>query len=659
MSRFPIGRTPRAVRAEPQSCYCPAMFERVRLVKDFDEAFESTMKLRAANPRTDAPYVVGSATDPAEQRADRVADRGMATLQQSEVSPAISMPRSIEGTRIRRSVATATVGQTGGEVDQSMSSELDRAIGRGRPFEPTVQRSVEQATCQDVGDVRIHTDTHADRMAQRIQASAFTVNRDIFFAAGQYRPDTAEGLHRVLHESAHLMESDSRVRRMTIRREVSVTTTDLDGSFKHRTGVAGMRAAMSGAEIPKIRDGLKAYHASKGKGSEKKKMAALQSLVKHTDLWLAKHSRASDAGERARINLIDSIRTQASMEYARAQAEAIYMGDASAKANNNSTKKGAGSNPLQNLSHTAAFKDGSTLYGDRSSTADKMKGGGKAKTKRDQLVAAGELGAVDAATTKAMDAALDSLSPAEHAAIHTYTGADYRYINPNTGGWGVGDFGAGKDSTVSADVGKANRQKFEEAGLHGGFMAEAFRKLPIWKGTTYRGITMEQDFLGLTTGSAYTPKEFWSTSEARSVAKNFLNISAATARSEGKNVKVAVMCTISVSNARDVSRLSDAPEELEILLPPSSQLAIGNRRRLVRGTDDDVIKQQFGDAFFASHTNITDFWLIGLTQRFSGDDDVVGAYPPMKSPAGPRPTRKGLPSIPAGGMPALPKRAGA
>jgi hypothetical protein len=637
------------------------MFERVRRIEELDEVFESTANSPITATRAHAPYVVGDANDVAEHRADTVADRGMATLQQRRASNAPSMPTSAEGTRIRRSVATAAVGQSGGEVDQAMSSELDNAVGRGRSFEPTVQRAVEQATGQEVGDVRIHTDAHADRMAHRIQANAFTVNRNVFFAAGQYRPDTSDGMHQVLHESAHLMESRGPVRRNTIRRQISVTTNDLDGSFKHRTGVAGLRASMSGAEIPKIRDGLKSYHSAKGKGSEKKKMAALQSLVKHTDSWLAKHSRASDAGERARIDLIDSIRTQASMEYARAQAEAIYMGDASVKANNSAaSKQGPGSHPLQNLSHTAAFKDGSTLYDDRSSTADAMKGGGKAKAKRDQLVGAGELGAADAATTKAMDAALQSLSPAEHAAINTYTGADYRYINPNTGGWGVGDFGAGKDSKVTADVGKANRQKYEEAGLHGGFMAEAFRKLPIWKGTTYRGMTMEQDFLGLTTGSAYTPKEFWSTSEARSVAKNFLNVSAMTAKSEGKNVKIAAMCTISVSNARDVSRLSDAPEELEVLLPPSSQLTIGTRTCLVRGKDDDVIKQKFGDTVFNTHPNITEFWLIDLTQRFSGDDDVVGAYAPMKAPKGkPKPARKGLPAIPSGGMPALPKSPGA
>ena len=107
----------------------------------------------------------------------------------------------------------ASIGAGGGETDSTLSRDIDVARRGGRRIEPRVQADVQRATGHDVSDVKIHTDTQADQAAQRIQASAFAVGRDIFFAEGQYRPDTDRGMHTLLHESAHTMNSSDGLQR--------------------------------------------------------------------------------------------------------------------------------------------------------------------------------------------------------------------------------------------------------------------------------------------------------------------------------------------------------------------------------------------------------------------------------------------------------------
>ncbi len=51
--------------------------------------------------------------------------------------------------------------------------------------------------------VRMHTGSAAAAAARMLRASAFTIGRDIYFGAGQYRPETARGLGLLAHELTH------------------------------------------------------------------------------------------------------------------------------------------------------------------------------------------------------------------------------------------------------------------------------------------------------------------------------------------------------------------------------------------------------------------------------------------------------------------------
>ena len=52
----------------------------------------------------------------------------------------------------------------------------------------------------------MHTDEHAARSADSINARAFTVGRDIVFGAGQHSPVTHDGKNLLAHELVHIVQ---------------------------------------------------------------------------------------------------------------------------------------------------------------------------------------------------------------------------------------------------------------------------------------------------------------------------------------------------------------------------------------------------------------------------------------------------------------------
>lgn len=76
----------------------------------------------------------------------------------------------------------------------------------GRPLDPPTRAFMEQRLGHDFSRVRVHTDSQAAASANAVQARAYTVGRDIVFAAGQHRPETLEGQHLLAHELTHVLQ---------------------------------------------------------------------------------------------------------------------------------------------------------------------------------------------------------------------------------------------------------------------------------------------------------------------------------------------------------------------------------------------------------------------------------------------------------------------
>jgi hypothetical protein len=102
-------------------------------------------------------------------------------------------------------------GPAGPEVEHGIA---DARRDGGRPLDGVVRRPMEQVMGADLSHIRVHTDDRAHAMNQALGARAFTLGSDVFFRAGEFRPDTDAGLRTLAHESAHVLQQDpSRVRR--------------------------------------------------------------------------------------------------------------------------------------------------------------------------------------------------------------------------------------------------------------------------------------------------------------------------------------------------------------------------------------------------------------------------------------------------------------
>ncbi len=83
------------------------------------------------------------------------------------------------------------------------------AGGGGAPLPASARAPFERSLGQDLGEVRVHTGAESQQSAQALGAKAFTTQRDIHFAAGQYQPDTPAGQSLLAHEVAHAVQQSS------------------------------------------------------------------------------------------------------------------------------------------------------------------------------------------------------------------------------------------------------------------------------------------------------------------------------------------------------------------------------------------------------------------------------------------------------------------
>lgn len=81
------------------------------------------------------------------------------------------------------------------------------AKGGGAALDVSQRARMEQSLGGDLSSVRIHTGPESAGAAKSLRARAFTVGRDVHFAAGQFEPGTKEGDHLLAHELAHTLQS--------------------------------------------------------------------------------------------------------------------------------------------------------------------------------------------------------------------------------------------------------------------------------------------------------------------------------------------------------------------------------------------------------------------------------------------------------------------
>ena len=76
----------------------------------------------------------------------------------------------------------------------------------GEPLDASTRGFMEPRFGHDFSQVRVHTDARAADSANAIGARAYTAGYDVFFAAGQFSPVSAEGKKLLAHELSHVLQ---------------------------------------------------------------------------------------------------------------------------------------------------------------------------------------------------------------------------------------------------------------------------------------------------------------------------------------------------------------------------------------------------------------------------------------------------------------------
>lgn len=209
---------------------------------------------RCAGDAVHPKLTVGSANDPLEHEADRVADQVMRMpdstvprvsetdeeeellqpklmtddtafqLQRQtepeeedelvqtkpladQITPLVQ--RQVEPEEDEEIVQTKDNGENTPCARHDLQAQVRSLRGGGQPLPKTVRNFFEPRFGYDFSQVRVHTGSRASESARAINARAYTVGRDIVFRAGEYAPNTGHGRGLLAHEMTHVIQQQN------------------------------------------------------------------------------------------------------------------------------------------------------------------------------------------------------------------------------------------------------------------------------------------------------------------------------------------------------------------------------------------------------------------------------------------------------------------
>ncbi len=94
------------------------------------------------------------------------------------------------------------------EISHNIESQIQSLKGGGQPLSENSRAFYEPRFGHDFSHVRVHTDTQAAKLAESVNAQAFTVGKDVVFSAGQYEPERPDGRKLLAHELTHVVQQE-------------------------------------------------------------------------------------------------------------------------------------------------------------------------------------------------------------------------------------------------------------------------------------------------------------------------------------------------------------------------------------------------------------------------------------------------------------------
>jgi hypothetical protein len=142
-----------------------------------------------------------------------------------------------------------------------VAPDADRMIARassssGQALPAHVRAHFERSLDADLSDVRVHTGAESAAAARAVGAHAYTVGKDIHFAAGRYAPSDPFGLHLLAHEVAHTVQQGGAPQ---VQHKLEVSTpgdaAEVEANRAADAMVAGQPAAVHAAPVIAAREG--------------------------------------------------------------------------------------------------------------------------------------------------------------------------------------------------------------------------------------------------------------------------------------------------------------------------------------------------------------------------------------------------------------------
>ena len=135
-------------------------------------------------------------------------------------------PRTATPPRVGSAVGNASLAQLAsssrgvladGSVHPVVAGAIRSAAGGGKALGGETADWALSAFGGAVSSARLHVDGLAHKLSSAVAARAFTVGRDVFFAAGEHRPHTLAGRRLLAHELAHVIQQHGAPATHTLR----------------------------------------------------------------------------------------------------------------------------------------------------------------------------------------------------------------------------------------------------------------------------------------------------------------------------------------------------------------------------------------------------------------------------------------------------------
>lgn len=168
--------------------------------------------------------------DQYEQEADRIADQ-VIQMSNSSLQKQVNLQTHLEkkGEELTQRKAAPTSLSADLSSSEAPSGVHEVLNSPGQPLDSETLAFMEAGFGHDFSQVRVHTDSKASESAGAINALAYTVGRDIVFAANHYAPSTNIGKRLVAHELTHVVQQNSLGSRITVQRLADPNCSTVSG----------------------------------------------------------------------------------------------------------------------------------------------------------------------------------------------------------------------------------------------------------------------------------------------------------------------------------------------------------------------------------------------------------------------------------------------